>query len=108
MPRRTRETGNSALYFSEKSVRRKLSVFDELAREREITPIDSRLWGQHGASASLEVYEKPSRSWIVLLARHISENGETVQSFRYSEDGNWLSGCGRLRGRSKPPTRLQK
>ena len=41
MPRRTRETGNRALYFPEKNFRRKLRVLDELARKREITPIDS-------------------------------------------------------------------
>ena len=41
MPQRTRETGDCALYFPEKNVRRKLSVFDELARKREVTPVDS-------------------------------------------------------------------
>ena len=41
MPRRTREPGNRALDFPEKNFRRKLRVLDELARKREITPIDS-------------------------------------------------------------------
>ena len=41
MPRRTREPGDCALDLPEKNFRRKLRVFDELARKREITPIDS-------------------------------------------------------------------
>ena len=41
MPRRTRKPGDCALDLPEKNFRRKLCVFDELARKREISPIDS-------------------------------------------------------------------
>ena len=40
MPRRTRESGDCALDLPEKNIRRKLCVFDELARKREISSID--------------------------------------------------------------------
>ena len=39
--RRTRKPGDCAHNLLEKNFRRKLGVFDELARKREITPIDS-------------------------------------------------------------------
>ena len=48
MQRRTRETGNRALYFPEKNFRRKLRVLDELARKREVTPIYSLGRGKTG------------------------------------------------------------
>ena len=40
MPWRTRESGDCALDLLEKNFRRKLCVFDELARKREISSID--------------------------------------------------------------------
>ena len=41
MPWRSGESEDCALNLPEKNFRRKLGVFDELARKREITPIDS-------------------------------------------------------------------
>ena len=41
MPQRTRKAGDCALDLPEKNFRGKLRVFDELARKRESTPIDS-------------------------------------------------------------------
>ena len=40
MPRRTRESKDCALDLPEKNFRRKLCVFDELARKREVSSID--------------------------------------------------------------------
>ena len=40
MPRRTRESRDCALNLPEKKLWRKLCVFDELARKREISSID--------------------------------------------------------------------
>ena len=40
MPQRTRESGDCALDLPEKNLQRKLCVFDELARKREVSSID--------------------------------------------------------------------